>query len=306
MPGLHMLEGANMFAEVPSRALLQVLRRLLIIITVIFLGGLCCATLVRFSPGFGIDERELDSRLNQDSVQAIRLSHSGEQSVAGFYWDYMRGLVHGQLGTSHEFGRPITELIRERSGVSLRSLAYALPSAWALAFFLAAILAAARKRWAAVLASLAAGGLLAVPIAMVALFAVSTGTGTSLALSVVLAPVFFRYAQNILERSFRKPYILAARSQGIGTTRLLFCHVLPNAAPQLIGLAGVSVSMAFGALIPVEAICDSPGIGHLALQAALARDLPLLVGLTLIITVVTLTANMTTDVVRGSLIPKSA
>ena len=47
--------------------------------------------------------------------------------------------------------------------------------------------------------------------------------------------------------------------------------------PQLLALAGVTVSLAFGAAIPVEAIADSPGVGQLAWQAALGRDLPVLV-----------------------------
>ena len=56
-------------------------------------------------------------------------------------------------------------------------------------------------------------------------------------------------------------------------------------------MLGVSLSMAFTAAIPVEAVCDSPGIGQLAWQAALARDLPLLTNLTLIVTAVTLGGN---------------
>jgi ABC-type dipeptide/oligopeptide/nickel transport system permease component len=56
-------------------------------------------------------------------------------------------------------------------------------------------------------------------------------------------------------------------------------------------VAGVTVSMAFTAAIPVEALCDMPGIGQLAWKAALARDLELLVMLTMIVTTVTLLAN---------------
>ena len=60
---------------------------------------------------------------------------------------------------------------------------------------------------------------------------------------------------------------------------------------ELFALLGVSLSTAFTAAIPVEAICDSPGIGQLAWQAALARDLPVLTNLTLIVTAVTLLGN---------------
>jgi peptide/nickel transport system permease protein len=64
------------------------------------------------------------------------------------------------------------------------------------------------------------------------------------------------------------------------------------ASPALFALFGVSLSMAFGAAIPIEALCDSPGVGQLAWQAALNRDLPLIMNLTLLITLITVAANL--------------
>ena len=72
------------------------------------------------------------------------------------------------------------------------------------------------------------------------------------------------------------------------------------AAPQLLALGGVSISLALAAAIPVEALCDLPGIGQLAWKAALGRDLPLLVNLTLIVTLVTVVANSTADLLAQS------
>ena len=57
-----------------------------------------------------------------------------------------------------------------------------------------------------------------------------------------------------------------------------------RASAELLALAGATVSLAFGAAIPLEVVCDSPGLGHLAWQAATARDLPVLVALTLLVT----------------------
>jgi ABC-type dipeptide/oligopeptide/nickel transport system permease component len=74
----------------------------------------------------------------------------------------------------------------------------------------------------------------------------------------------------------------------------------------LIALAGVSISLAIGVSIPVEALCGIAGIGQLAWQAALGRDLPLLVTLTVIVTIVTLSANMLSDIVNESLRPRTA
>jgi peptide/nickel transport system permease protein len=69
----------------------------------------------------------------------------------------------------------------------------------------------------------------------------------------------------------------------------------------LLALAGVSVSLAIGAAIPIEALCGLAGIGQLAWQAALARDLPLLVNITVLVTLVTLLANTAADLI-GSMV----
>jgi peptide/nickel transport system permease protein len=74
----------------------------------------------------------------------------------------------------------------------------------------------------------------------------------------------------------------------------------------MIALAGITVSIALGAAIPVEALCGLPGIGQLAWQAALSRDLPLLVNLTVLVTLVTLLANSGADVMIYMLRPREA
>jgi len=284
----------------------HLLRRVAALVLIVLAGGILCATLVRFSPGFGIDERELDSRLNSASIAAIRDSHPDNRSLPNFYAQYIRNILRGEFGTSETFQRPISELMRERSNVSLRSLALALPGAWMLVLTGAILITAVRNRGLDVFSSVLAGALMATPAAMVALWAASTGRGTGIALILILVPTLYRYARNILERSFRKMHVMAARARGISTSSLLVWHVLPVAAPQIIGLFAVSISMAFGALIPVEFICDSPGIGQLALQAALGRDLPLLVTLTMVVTVLTFMANTAADAFNEAMTPVSA
>ena len=285
---------------------LCLLRRTAALLVVVLAGGIFSATMVRFSPGFGVDERELDSRLSSDTLAAIRQSHAENRSVIHFYAHYLGSMLQGRFGVSSRFQRPISELMHERLHVSLRSLAPALPLTWIIAFSAALSVTAIRNRVADGVSSIAAGGLMATPAAMVALWAASTGHGVEIALILILAPAMYRYSRNILERSFRKTHVMAARARGIGTASLMCWHVLPTAAPQLIGLIAVSLSMAFGALIPVEFICDSPGVGQLALQAALGRDLPLLVTLTLMVTVITYSANAAADAANQALAPVSA
>lgn len=108
-------------------------------------------------------------------------------------------------------------------------------------------------------------------------------------------PKIFEYARNLLANVAERPHILAAYARGAGPARILVRHILLVAAPQLLALAGISVSLALAAAIPVEALCDLPGIGQLAWQAAMGRDLPLLLQLTLAVTLITLLANAAAD-----------
>jgi peptide/nickel transport system permease protein len=115
---------------------------------------------------------------------------------------------------------------------------------------------------------------------------------------VVLFPKVFRYLRNLLAHAYDHPCVLAARARGISSMRILLRHVLPLAAPPVTSLLGVSISMAFGAAIPIEALCDSPGLGQLAWLAALNRDLPLIMNLTLVVTLVTVAANSAADMLH--------
>jgi peptide/nickel transport system permease protein len=62
-----------------------------------------------------------------------------------------------------------------------------------------------------------------------------------------------------------------------------------------VALAGVSAAIALAADVPVEVLSDVPGIGQLAWQAAMGRDLPLLVSLTLLVTAVVQLSNALAD-----------
>src|SRR5713226_4811390 len=101
--------------------LLHQARRILLIA---LLGGLLGATLVRMGPGFGIDEREMDNRLNADSRQAIRSERASENNIGAFYFRYLSGLAQGDFGFSRSLNRPVSQLLKERLPLTLVSLAY--------------------------------------------------------------------------------------------------------------------------------------------------------------------------------------
>lgn len=265
-----------------------------ILLTVV-LGGLLGATLVRFAPGFGVDEEELDARRSAASMEAIRQSNRTESNVLSFYAHYLDRMAHGDLGFSRTLNRPVSELVSDRMPETLKSVGLGLILGWILGLAFAIPVAMSRS-WALDLtAGILTGVLLCLPAAVLALLFLLSRAPARLVIALIIFPKVFRYSRNLLVRTAGLPHVLTARAKGLGGFRVFLWHVLPNAGPQLLALAGVSVSLAFAAAIPVEALCDLPGIGQLAWKAALGRDLFLLLNLTMIVTVVTLIANSSAD-----------
>jgi len=272
------------------------LRHLFRIAVTLLLGGLLAATLIRFAPGFDTDEQQMDSRLSAESIQALRQQRAAQKNVLKFYAAFLSAAVRGDFGKSETLDRPVRELIAERLPVTLKLMAYGLVVGWSLALLFAVTATMARiTAWD--LATTALAGLfLCIPSAVLALAFVFIRAPGYLALGLIVFSHVFRYWRNLLDKSYAMPHIVTARAKGLGTVRILLWHVLPVSGAQLLAVAGVSVSIALGATIPVEALCGIPGIGELAWQAALGRDLSLLVTLTLLVTVVTLVANTASDV----------
>jgi peptide/nickel transport system permease protein len=269
----------------------------LALVATVLLGGLLSATLVRLAPGFDVDEQELDPHLSSESVHALRAARRQENNIFHFYLSYMNRAAHGDLGTSLALGQPVRTLLRDRAPLTLRLLIFGLGLAWVAALTMA--LTAAWLKFAAydLLTTLVSGTFLCIPAAVLALLSVLWNVPGSLAIALIVFPRIYRFTRNLLAKAYSLPHIITARAKGLGEARILFWHVVPGVAPQLLAVAGVSVSIAVGAAIPVEALCGLAGVGQLAWQAALARDLPLLINITILVTLVTLLANSGADVI---------
>ncbi len=280
------------------RLLGALVRRLGILIVTVLAAALLSAVLVRLSPGFGTDERQLDLRRSEESIRSIHAAASSP--IAGFE-QYLVGLIRGDWGESISLGRPVRELVVERGPLTAATLASGISAAWLLALAVSLALEAIHRPELEMVGTFASGVFLCLPAAVVALGFLYLERGPALALGVVLAPRLFRDVRNVLRASARSPHVLAARARGIGPTALLWRHTCVPAAGELLALAGISVSMAVSLIIPVEALCDSPGLGQLVWQAATARDLSLLVHLTVLVAVAACAGNLVADASRAVL-----
>jgi peptide/nickel transport system permease protein len=168
--------------------------------------------------------------------------------------------------------------------------------AWIAGLLLAALTVVLRSSSLQAFSRLVSSASLCLPAAAAGVLLFAIGGPAALAIAMAVFPKVFAYAQTLLREAFAKPYAITARASGLSNLNILFRQVLPESGPRLLAVFGISVSLAVGATVPVEAVCDLPGIGQLAWQAAMARDLPLLVALTAIVAAFSLAANAISDI----------
>src|SRR5579864_3339067 len=208
------------------RSILHLAQRILL---TALLGGLLGATLVRLGPGFGVDERDLDSRLSAESREEIRAEHAANNNIATFYVHYLAGAVRGDLGFSRSLNRPVSELLKERLPVTLGSLAYGALGGIALGFTLALLTVWWRAPGSDLIPAVLSGLCLALPAAVIALVFLWMGGGGRWAIALVVFPHVYRYAKNLLVSTYQSPHVLAAEAKGLTKGRVMWAHVFAPA-----------------------------------------------------------------------------
>jgi peptide/nickel transport system permease protein len=276
-------------------------------LVIVFISGLAGATLVRLAPGFGVDAGALDPRLSATTLAAIARQHATERSLLPFYGHFIGGMLRGDAGDSIVFRQPVGQLIADRVPATISLVIAGLGFGWGSAL-ICAVAASLDPRVgsgsqpAATLAAMALSSLfLSIPAAVLATLCLLLRLSPAIAIAAMVFPRIFPHAHEQFRAGRAAPHVVMARARGLGASRLFLFHVVPLALMPLIALAGVSIPLAFGASIPVEALADVPGIGQLAWRAALGRDLPVLVAVTLLLTAITVVANLVADLVLARL-----
>jgi peptide/nickel transport system permease protein len=256
---------------------------------------LLCTAMATWAPGFGQDEELLDPRYGSGAREALLRSHEGERNPLTFCIGWFRRAAGGDFGFSRSLNRPVRELLSERTPATAMLMLSGIVASWIFAAALAAPAAAFRLRAAAAVTGTVSTVAACLPAAAISVVLFQCGASARWMLVLILFPRIYFYLFNLLRQAYAEPQVLFARAKGLPGWRIFLRHVLVPARGRLAALAAVSVNMAFGAAIAVEAICDLPGIGQLAWKAALARDLPVLVTVTLAVALMSQAANLLAD-----------
>ena len=118
----------------------------------------------------------------------------------------------------------------------------------------------------------------------------------TLALALPLGAVITRVLKESLREAMAQDYVLLARLKGKSELRLVMQEALRNAVAPTLALTGVQFTFLIGGTVIVERIFAYPGIGNMAIDAVINRDLPLIQGLTLVFGALFILVNMAVDV----------
>ncbi len=274
----------------------------------------------------------LQESASPEAVAQFRRAHGLDRPVLVQYAALMGGALQGDFGQSLTMGGgvPIGRLILQRLPNTLFLGVYAITLAVAAALAAGTVAAAQRGRTADVVVTAVAVGLISMPdfwlsYMLVLVFALWLGVfpaygfttpGTSLtgalatgflpALSIAasMTGFFARILRASLLETWRRSYVVAARSFGFGGKFIYLNYILRNAVVPLIVVVGFQVRHLLGGVVIVEKVFGIPGLGSLMVDGAFARDYPLVLACALTFLTAVVLVNLLVDLVCAMLDPR--
>lgn len=126
--------------------------------------------------------------------------------------------------------------------------------------------------------------------------------------AVVLAATgtaeLWRYTRASALRQWQRPFVRTARAKGVGPRALRWRHAMRNALIPAVTVLGLQLPRLVGGAAITETVFAWPGMGRLGIEAALARDYPLVMGITLLVSAGVLVASLLVDLAYLALDPR--
>jgi peptide/nickel transport system permease protein len=118
----------------------------------------------------------------------------------------------------------------------------------------------------------------------------------TIVLGAVGTPAIMRYTRSAMLDALAQDYVRTARGKGLPEWRVLGRHALSNALLPVVTVLGMLAPILIGGTAVIESVFAMPGIGRLAVEAALSRDYPTIMTLNFLTATLVLVGNVLVDV----------
>jgi peptide/nickel transport system permease protein len=312
------------------------LRRLITLVPLVWLVVTATFVVVHAAPGSYADTLD-HPRLTDEGRELIRERYGLDQPLHKQYLQWLRAVVTGDLGNSYLFKEPVTRVIIRALPPTLLLTGTALLLDLVLGLGIA--IAATRRPygWMDRVTTVLSLGVYGLPSFWVAgmailVFAVWLGwfppshmssvgadqlSGAArladllhhlalpaLCLGVVGAAATARYLRATLIETGTSRFVLAARARGLSERRILWVHSLRPALLPMATLIGLSVPFLVSGSVVVESVFSWPGMGRVLWLSAQARDVPLVLGVTIVGAVAVVLGNLLADILYAVVDPR--
>ncbi|MEX3815075.1 ABC transporter permease [Paraburkholderia sp. BR13439] len=273
-----------------------------------------------------------------ETMTMLRAKFGLDQPLLHQLWNYLSHLAHFSLGYSPRYDMPVMQLILSRLPNTLLLMGVALSLALVAGIVLGAVMAHWAGRWPdralSVLALLFYStpgfwiGLLAIVLFSVHLGWLPSGGNLTIGANLhggayfadlakhVLLPaatlatffvaIYARLTRAAMLEVQRQDFVRTAHAKGLHPWRVTVRHVLRNALMPLTTIVGMHFGTLLGGAAVTETVFSWPGLGRLALDAVLARDFSVLLGVLLLSSLLVIVANVLVDLLQAWLDPRIA
>jgi len=237
------------------------------------------------------------------------------------YVSYLARLLRGDLGTSYRMQQPVADVIGQQLVPTVQLMLLALACALLLALASALLGRGRRRAPVAGLLELVAVSSPTFWIGLVLIAAFGFGLGwfpvvatagfgalvlPAVTLAIPVAGILSQVLRQGLDDAAALPFVDTVRARGASHTRLVLRHTLRHAAANSVTLTGYIVGSLLGGSVLVETVFARPGLGRVALNAIVDRDMPVVLGIIVLAAAAFSLVNLLVDLLADRIDPRLA
>ncbi|AOX45115.1 ABC transporter permease [Microbacterium sp. CFBP 8790] len=266
-----------------------------------------------------------------EQVAALRESLGLDVPLWTQYFDWIGGLLRGDLGTSLVTGESVAAELLDKARVTVPLAVMSLTVALLIGIPLGVLSALGRRTAGGTALSVASQALAAVPVVwagmlLVVVFAVWLGwlppqgfpragwndpgaafralVLPALTIGVVEGAMLLRFVRSATLQALGQDYVRTAAAKGLTRTRALVRHGLPNVGLSVITVLGLQIAGIIVGAVVIEQLFTLPGVGRMLVADVAARDLPKVQGELLALTGFVLLVGFVVDLVHRLIDPR--